>query len=408
MMHHPTKGRSVLWFLTLLLLLTGSLQAATKPVLSKQSFRILQQTQEWLDGGETARAVERLGQLVRETAEKPYEQAIVLQNLGYAQIVGEDYPKAIVSFRRSLGLNRLPEHVQQELRYNLAQLLMAGSDFSAAIDVLQQWLKQSEAPTAEAYVMLGSAYLQTRQFKPGIAAFEQAIALSSAPRESWYQNLLAAYSEVKDTPSCIRLLNTMIRKFPARATYWQQLAAMELSRQHYAEAVAVMELAYKRGYLKSERELLNLANLYAYLKAPFKSARLLEDGISSGRITPSKKNLEQGANAWYQAREYQRAIALLERAVTDDRDPPLALRLSQLYMADRQWAGAERNLRLLLAGESSDKKQSGKAWMLLGITLYEQKKMAEAEKAFLAAGRYPGKQAEEARQWLGFLSAGAL
>ncbi|MCW8945302.1 MAG: tetratricopeptide repeat protein [Sedimenticola sp.] len=375
---------------------------SAKQTLSKRSYQVLETTQSWIDAGESSRAIKRLKELVLETAEQPYEQAIVLQSLAHAFISVENYAAAIPNLQRSLALNVLPEGAAQQIRYNLAQLYMATEGYKEAALIMEQWLRSNAAAPAEAYVLLGSAYLQLKQYKKATGPLRKAIEMSEAPKESWYQNLLAAYSELKDYKKCTGLLRTMLRRFPSRSVYWSQLAGFEVMLQRYQQALAVMELAYLQGYLKSERDLLNLAQLYAMRDAAYKAGALLEKEIKAGRVKTTRKNWEQLANAWQQARELAGTIAALEQAVKLEPGGKLNLRLGQLYMEVKRWNDAERIIQQVIDRKNDNDELRARAWLLLGIAHYENGRIETSAFAFQSAKNFPHVR-KDADQWLSYL-----
>ncbi|MEN8180014.1 MAG: tetratricopeptide repeat protein [Pseudomonadota bacterium] len=393
------------WMLLSAMLLlnpTLSLKAADKtPTLSQKTYRTLQSIEEMLDAGQSDQALRRLEELIKETAKRPYAQAIALQSLAHTHIDLGDYKRAIPYLKRSLELQALPDDVQQRSRYNLAQLYMATEKFSAAVELLNHWFANTSEPTAEAYVMLGSAYLQLQQYKKAITPLRQAIKLSNQPNENWYQSLLGAYHELKNYKQCVKLLHSMLKLFPDRASYWRQLSGMELMRKNNKQALAVMELAYLHGHLSTERDLLNLAQLYSLLNAPYKAAQLRENEIQKGRIKATVKSWEQTANAWYQAKEMDNSITAFEKAVARGGGVELRLRLAQLYLETRRWSDAQDRLREIL--KEKDSKWRDRSWLLLGIACYEGKAMEQARSAFSEALKFKKTQ-KEAEQWLAFLN----
>ena len=266
-----------------------SLGAAT-PALSKHAYQRIQSAQELLSAGKTRQAIKILKELVDASTKRPYEQAVALQSLAHAELARDRPAAAIPLLERGLALAVLPDDAQQRTRYNLAQLYMASERFASALKQLKQWFAKEPQPKAEAYALLGSAHLQLKHYRSAVKPLRQAIARSKRARESWYQGLLGAYSELKDYKQCAKLLRTMIKLFPTRGAYWRQLAGIELLRQRYRDALAVMELAYLRGHFESERDLLNLAQLYAQRDAPYKAAQLIEKEIAAGRIRSRRKN----------------------------------------------------------------------------------------------------------------------
>jgi len=379
-----------------------SLAAEKKKALSQQTYKVLIAAQKAQEKGEANQAITTLKQLLTTLKEKPYEQAIVLQGLTHTYIGQEDYASAIPPLKQCIELNALPAEPQQRAHYNLIRLYMATEGFAEAIDLLKIWFTQVEKPQAEAYIMLATAHLQLSHYKEAIEPLRTAIRITKKPKESWYQSLLGTHSELKQHEECATLLHTMLRLFPDRPSYWRQLVGIQLLQEKYPAALATMELAYLRDHIKTEQELLNLAQLYLHLNAPYKAATMIESEIKHGHINKTEKNWEHAANAWLLAREIDKAVAALEKAKSMLRNPQLGLRLAQLYMESRRWGEAGKTLNTIISDGKLDAANTGQAWMLLGIVRHETKSSSKARTAFKQATKYR-KTANSAKQWLAFL-----
>ncbi len=398
----PMKKLSTGLLIALLLAASAAAPAAEKKTLSQQTYKVLMSAQDALGAGNAGQAISTLEKLLAELESRPYERAIVLQSLSHAHIAQEQYRAAIPPLKQSIALEALPDEPQQRARYNLIRLYMATARFAEAIEQLEIWLRQAEAPEAEAYVMLATAHLQLAHYQAAIEPLRTAIRISEDPKESWYQSLLGAYNELEQYDRCAALLHTMLQRFPDRPNYWRQLVGIQLTQDRYHDALATMELAHLRGHIDTEKELLNLAQLYLHLNAPYKAAALIEHEIAQGHIDPSEKNWEHAANAWLLARETGRAITALERAGTARSNPQLGLQLARLYIEARRWRKAEETLDAILGTGRLDAGDAGQAWMLLGIVRHEANSTEAARTAFIQAGKYR-KTASSARQWLAFL-----
>ncbi len=376
--------------------------AAEKKALSQQTYKVLMAAQASFGTASVTKAINNLKTLLAKLEKKPYEQAIVLQTLSHAYISQEDYSSAIPPLKRSVELNALPPEPQQQIYYDLIRLYMATEGFTEAINLLNTWFTQVDSPQAEAYIMLATAHLQLGHFKQAIAPLNQAITMTEEPKESWYQSLLGAYSELKHYEQCTTLLHTMLQHFPDRPNYWRQLAGIQLTEDKYSDALTTMELAYLRGHIKTEQELLNLAQLYLHLNAPYKAATIIENEMKRGDINKTEKNWEHAANAWLLARETDKAVAALEKAKALLRNPQLGLRLAQLYMESQRWEEAGKTLNTIIRDGKLDSANTGQAWMLLGIVRHETHSLDKARTAFKQAEKY-SKTANSAKQWLAFL-----
>lgn len=379
-------------------------QPVQQQALSRPVYQALQDSQALLAADKVSAAIAGLDGILANPVIKPYEQAVLLQSRGYAQLAREDYLAAINDFTASLELAQLPDEVQQRLRYNLAQLQLATQHYAEALRVLQQWFRLETQPAAHAYLLLGNVHLQLKQYRQALAPLRQAISISEQPREGWYRSLLGAYHELKQHDQCEQLLRSMVQLFPDTGSYWRQLAGMQMQRENYPAALATLELAYAGGHLEAERELLNLAQLYLHQGAPRKAALLLEAEIAAAHIKADGDNWELTANAWTQARDMERAVAALKLASQHGRRAQTQLRLAQLYMELKRWPEADDTLLAVLASGALDDKANGQAWLLLGIVCFENKANERARKAFAKAAVFSLVR-KDAEQWLAFLDS---
>ncbi len=389
--------------LVMLLCINTTLQAGEAQFLSKKAYQVLTTTQKLLDAGNTNKALSNLKELLAETKAESYEQALVQQTLAHTYIGQEDYHSAIPHLIHSLEFDVFSHEQQQRTRYNLAQLYMATERFTHELDVLKVWFSHAKKPKAEAYVLMGRAYLQLKNYREAIEPLQTAIKINTTPKESWYQSLLAAHSELEQYEQCASLLHTMVRLFPRRASYWRQLAGIQMTREKYEDALSVMELAYHQNHLETQQDLLNLAQLYMFRNAPYKAGTLIENEINRGRLKKTAKNWEQAANAWLQAREMTRAATALEHAVKTSNKVELNLKLAQLYIENEQWKNAASRLQKILKLKKLKDDETGQAWLLLGIAdMNRNKNNKAASTAFSKAATF-SKTEKDAIQWLSYI-----
>ena len=418
MRHHRPEPRTPKHFLTrlsaavLLTLLVGafsdSLPAAAGQTLSPSTYQQLTGIHKHIDQQAYDAALKALQGLLRDVQQRPYEEAVVSQTLGYVQVSLEDYPAAIRALEQSLALQQLPDDTQQRLRYDLAQLYVAEDQADQAARTLEAWFQQADKPPAEAYVLLGHAYAQQQRYRKAIPPLVTAIEYADKPHADWYEALLAMYYELQSYPDCVPLLESMIRLFPQRHRYWQQLAGVHLALKDYDAALTALELAYRDGALKKEQQLIQLAQLYLYTGIPYKGARLLEDQMRTGGIQNNARHRELLARAWSSAKQRAEAILALEKAISAESTPELRLRLAQWYFEDERWQAAASILEPLVRNTTGG--STGQAWLLLGIAQFEQHDREAARKAFLNAAQSSDTDTS-AQQWLDFIgeaSAGDL
>lgn len=372
---------------------------AEQATVSPQLYQKLQKSEKLIAGKSYGEA-ERLLQSALSDAANDYERATVLRSLATYYQLREDYRKAAELLSKSLALNALPAEQQHQALLNLGQLYMASDQFRKAVTVLESWMAKHSKPHVQVYVLLANAYAQLKQSRKALPYIQKAIKLAKKPSESWYQLELALVYELRDYAGAAKVLQALIRQNPDKKQYWEQLASVYQQMKQPTKAASIKELAYKKGLLASEKEILDLFNLLLYINAPYKAAVLLDKELNAGRVASTAKSREQLANAWTQAREFDRAVSALEAASKLSDKGILYQQLGQIFVEQEKWQQAAKALSK--AVNKGGLKQPGNAYLLLGMSYYELKQIVNARHAFTAAGKYRKTQSAAA-QWLSYI-----
>lgn len=386
-------------FLTLSLLVLGSASAADDEkqfLLSEKTYKALNQAQELMEKQNYQQAKQQLDSLLSTVEKGSYEQAVVLQTLGFLYSSLEQYKKATETFQQALDLNALPEDVTHTLRYNLAQLLIADEQYKKGIPLMESWLAAEKKPDNTVYVLLASAYYRVNNFSKAADRIQIAIKNDKAPQEDWYRLLLSSYLSLKHYKSAISVLELLITSYPDKKMYWDQLAALYMQENKEFTSLAVRMLA-KRLDLTEPKTLVNLADMYRYLRVPYKAGQLLERGMKQNIISSNFENLNKLADSWLAARENQRAVDTLKVMLPMDSSGDTQLKLGQIYISMEQWGNAIDTLSSalkLLKG-----KKLGQTYAMLGTAYYHQDNFEQAKAQFLKAASFEA-QKKQAAQWL--------
>jgi len=364
--------------------------------VSEYAFKKLAHAHELLSSKQYSESREVLDQLHKSRGLNAHEVALVYQTYAYIAAAQERYDDAAVNFEKCLAQQALPHAAELDIKYNLAQLYLATEKPGKAVDVLEPWLEQAEKPSPVVYYLLALAYFQQEKRDLALPPARQAVESSDQPKEAWMQLLLSLYLEEKSYAKAAPLLEKILARFPKKS-HWMQLAAVytELGREE--ETLAVTELVYTQGLLNRDRELRNLAQLYLYHQIPYRAARVLESGIEDERIEADEDALKLLADSWLRAREYEKAIAPLERAARISGDGDLYLRLGQVYLEREEWLEAANALEKALQTNKLD--HPGRASLLLGIANSSRGQIEIAQRAFERAQQYQESR-KSAAHWL--------
>ncbi|MEE9354907.1 MAG: tetratricopeptide repeat protein [Methylococcaceae bacterium] len=338
-----------------------------------------------------------LGSVVKQT----YDEATVLKSLAYVHTLQGHYKQAAVKLEQCISLEKLPEDQQQQTMYDLGQLYLGLQQYQKAIRLMEPWVSNNNPKDGRAYILLANAHAQLKQYRPALTYAKKANRQTKKINEAWYQLELALHYELHDYPAMIPVLTTLLKHVPDKTEYWNRLSSVHQQLNQNKKAASIKQLAYKKGLLKNEKELLNLVDLLLYAGLPFQAAELMQFEYDQGRIKRHVKYWERLANAWTQAREFDQAVVALEKASSLTKSGNLYHRLGHIYVQQEQWAKAISSLQKAI--QKGDIKNTGQTYLLLGMSHYELQQKKQARQAFERAGKYK-KTTKAARQWLQYLA----
>lgn len=369
--------------------------------VSPQTFLALDKAEKLLDQKAYQQAIGVLQARLKAVTNKPLEKALLLRALASAFTARGDYRRAIAYLEQALASDGLSEIQKNQVLRTLGQLYLAENKPRKAMEILKSWLESASETKPDDYLLLAQAYTQLKRYREALRYLNLAISKAPKPKESWIQLRLGLHYQLKDFSAAITDLHQLIRIQPTSKKYWDQLAAMyQLARQPLT-AAAVKELEALAELLTSEPEILQGVQLLRAIHAPFIAGSRLEKAIQGGQIQKNHKNLKVLADCWTEAREFDRAIDVLQQAAPLGPSGKLYFRLGQLYVEREQWQKAVSSLRKALEKGRLDK--PGQAWLLLGNCYFEVGQLDSARKAFNQALRFEYSR-KPARQWLNFLA----
>lgn len=376
--------------------LVTPLQAEDKYLLTEKTYKSLSKAQELMEAEQYREASQRLNDLLGQTDAGSYDRAVVQQTIGYLYSAQDQYDKAATAFQQALDANALPEDVTHNLRYNLAQILIADGQYKRGIALMESWLENETKPENSVYVLLATAHYRAESFGKAADYIRIAIRNDSDPKEDWYRLQLSAHMSLKQYKSAISVLETLITRYPHRKIYWDQLSALYLQQEQEFRSLAVRLLA-DRLDLGDADTLVNLADMYRYLRIPYKSGKLLQKAMDDGLIASNFEHLQKLADSWLAAREDELAAQTLTRMLPLDNSGETHLKLAQVYVSTETWQQAVEVL-----GQALDRlqgKEQGRAQLLLGTSYFHLDQLQQAKSAFTRAMAFDS-QSRQAGQWL--------
>jgi tetratricopeptide (TPR) repeat protein len=334
----------------------------------------------------------------------PYERSKVEQilfNISYSQ---EKYGEARGHLQKAIDAGGLNEQEVSQARYQAAQLFMTEEKWKEGAAALEEWFKTATSANSAAYYLLAVAYYQMEDFNKALPPAQKAVELMDKPQEGWIGMLLALYLQKDNYKDAIPLLQRLISIVPEKKTYWMQLSAVYGQQEDYPNALAIMQLAYGSGLVTEDQEIRRLADLLLFNDVPYRGAQVLEAGIEKKAVTVDDKLYEKLANCWIAAGELDKSIPPLQRAAELSASGDMFVRLGEVNVQREDWAGAQTAIdRGLSKGQLKD---TANAQLLMGIVLFNQKKLGEARPFFERASQSE-KHRQMARGYLQLIQAQA-
>ena len=199
----------------------------------------------------------------------------------------------------------------------------------------------------------------------------------------------------------VDILEELIKLFPKKQ-YWMQLASIYGELDNQKKQLAVLELAYLQGFLKTENEILSLASLLLNNDLYVRAGKILSKGLDDGVITSTLEHWRLLAQAWTMAQENEKAIPALTRAAELSPDGKLDVILAQTYMNLNRWDDSIATARRALS--KGGLSRPDQAHVMLGQALFELDRFDEARAAFLAA-QADQRSRQLAAQWINYIDS---
>tara|TARA_Y100000052_G_scaffold1893_1_gene1539 strand:- start:2949 stop:4334 length:1386 start_codon:yes stop_codon:yes gene_type:complete len=336
-----------------------------------------------------------------------YELANLYNMYAFIYFTQEKYEQALTAYRNVVKQPDIPEAMELNTKYTIAQLYFVKEDYKNGVKVLLEWFKAKEAlqeePGAGAYALLAQGYYQLKDLTRALKYIEVAIndykSRGKVPKEQWWGLQRYLYYEKNNINKVVDILEETLKHYQKKA-YWLQLSAMYNEQKREMAATATMEAAYEQGLLEKDKELINMAYLFLSQEVPYKAAKVLDKGIKSGAIPATSKNLELLGNSWRQSQEVKRAIPVMEKAAAKSDKGELWSRLGSIYLDNDEFEKAAKAIEN--AFKKGNLKRPDTANLVLGMARFNLQNYEGARKAFKQALK-DERSKGYASQWIKFM-----
>ncbi|MDJ0748676.1 MAG: hypothetical protein QNJ11_04280 [Woeseiaceae bacterium] len=373
--------------------------------VSKDVYERIQKAQEMVDEKDYNGALRLLNGLYNPDKLTEYEQANVLNYIGFVHYNMDNINEAIRTYDRMLALPTLEEQMAKQTTYTMAQLLTMQEQYGRALTTIDKWFVLETNPAPEPFILKAQILYNLDRYKDMISPIETAMQVAqnrNKPlKEDWWNLLNFAYFQEENYQKVRDIQKTLLMNWP-KARYWKSLAGAYTELGEDEKLIYAYDAAHTQGMLVKDTEFVTMAQLYLQAEVPYKAGTLLQEKMDAGLVPKTEKNYRLLSQAWMLAMEDQKAIPALKAAAGLATDGQLDLRLANAYLNVGEYTDC--------VGSANDAIRKGglknpdNAQISLGMCLYNLRRYNDSRRAFVEAGKVP-RSARMSTQWVRVIDA---
>jgi tetratricopeptide (TPR) repeat protein len=384
---------------------TDNTKTKQAQAVSKEVYERIQKAQELVDAKQYQEALKSLNNLYNPDKLTEYEQANVLNYIGFVYYNIDDIPNAIRTYERMLALPTLEPQMAKQTTYTMAQLLTMEENYAKALTTINKWFTLEPNPAPEPYILQAQLFYNLNRFKEMIPAIDNAMRVANERgkpvKEDWWNLLNFAYFQQEDYRKVRDIQKTLLQNWP-KARYWKSLAGAYTELGEDEKLIYAYDAAHTQGMLVKDTEFVTMAQLYLQAEVPYKAATLLQEKMDAGIVPKNEKNYRLLSQAWMLSMEDKKAIPALQAAAKLAKDGELDLRLANAFLNIGEYGDCVTSANTAI--RKGGLKNPDNVQISLGMCLYNLRRYADAKDAFTAAAKVPRSQ-RTAGQWITVIDA---
>lgn len=258
------------------------------------------------------------------------------------------------------------------------------------------------ALTADDLTLLATCQMQLKDYGKAPGTIEKAIAANdkagrSAKNGALLEMLNSAYFETKNDAKRMQVLHRLMAVAPKSSTFKQLASAYEVeSAKDPVVMINVYRLGAQKGLLSGEHYA-KYAETALDLSSPGEALSMLEKGMASGAIKKDDRNNRLLQDAKSQVDRLKVTVSQQEKEALATKTGEPEAKLATAFFTLKNYPKASEAAQRAVA--EGNLKRADDVNMVLGISLANSKKSADAKKAFAAAAAANSKTRSVADLW---------
>jgi tetratricopeptide (TPR) repeat protein len=332
----------------------------------------------------------------------PQEEQGINELLIWAASGARDYKLLAATIEERLATGRVKGSDQVSKLDTLAKTYYSLRDYRACADATDRLIKARGSATADDLVMLGQSQFLTKNYAAAAASLEKAYPAAKRAGKpvkiqvQVLETLNAAYFELKNEDKRVETLHQLMLIQPKVSVFEQLVSQYEKDKIDSVGMVNLFRLGSRKNVLAKDHYG-KYADVALDLLSPGEAVDMLEKGMAAGGIPKDERNMRLLSDSKAQMEALKANIVQQEREAKAIADGDSDARLAVTYFTLGDKAKTIEIARRAL--EKGKLNRPDDVEMLLGVALYDQKKLADARAAFAAAATANPKNAGIANLW---------
>lgn len=337
--------------------------------------------------------------LLEVEAKDDFDKAYVDRFIGNMYAQEGQIDLALKHLKSAKELDELPFDDHKGVIKLIADLSLQEKEYEAALAHYQEYLDFSYDEDPNVYLRMANAHYELKNYDETLAPARKAIQLFDKPNQNPYVLVMASYYERKMYPEATKAVEDLVKNFPENPKWWTQLGMFYMLIEDYERGLSTMEVAHKQGFLTTESQIKQLAQLYASNGIPFKAAIIQEEFLKKGLIKKNEQSLSIMASTFQNAKEFKKAAHYFGEAAKLADDGDLYRKQGNAFMVAEQFDKAVESFENAL---EKGVKREGPVYMgLLEAEFY----LENWKKAYAAVqeAKKDKNTAKSAASWEGYI-----
>ncbi len=297
----------------------------------------------------------------------PYERSTIYQMLGQNYNDVDNTSQALSAFQNAINSGGLLPNEVGNIEVVIAQLMIVNGQYREGATKLENFISRTGQEKPNYVDLLVQAWVEAEDYRRALPWAEKWFNRASPKERRHFDLMNFLYNNLGMQGKQADIVKEMIQKWPEDNSLWNNWASMLANGGREQDAFEVNKMLYLGGALTTEPEIKKVIQYYSFYEMPYQAAQILEREMANGRVQRTPQNLEELSTYYRTAREYKKAIPILEQAAQQGNSAKLYAALGEAYYNEGQCQQSES----AFAKAIDRGYDAGKSWMQVANCRYD-------------------------------------